>query len=128
MELWWFVIYIGLWALEEPSLVAWIFVLRLLFVVLLRCGRLPFASQLGWLGPLQQGADIGQTLLRLSLLRRQSRAAACPSSSGAARQPRRLVPCCSCYDAQAAVRLRDPLLGFLDCPHSPSGRALPATN
>ena len=49
----WFVTYIGLWALEaEPSLVAWICVLRLWFVVLLRCGRLPSASQLGWLGAL----------------------------------------------------------------------------
>ena len=34
----WFVMYIGLWALEEPSSGAWIFVLRLWFVVLLRCG------------------------------------------------------------------------------------------
>ena len=45
-------IYIGLWALEEPSFGAWICVLRLWFVVLLRCGRLPSASQLGRLGAL----------------------------------------------------------------------------
>ena len=53
---------------------------------LLRCGRLPFASQLGWLRLLRHGTDIGQTHLRLSLLRRESRAAVLPSSSGAARQ------------------------------------------
>ena len=51
----------------------------LVFVALLRCGRLPFASQLGWLGLLRHGADIGQTQLRLSLLRRESRAAVLPS-------------------------------------------------
>ena len=56
---------------------AWICVLRFLwFVVLLRCGRLPFASQLGWLSPLQHGADIGQTHLHLSLLRHESLAVA----------------------------------------------------
>ena len=54
-------------------------VLCLCFVALLRCGRLPFASQLGWLGLLRHGADIGQTQLRLSLLRRESRAAVLPS-------------------------------------------------
>ena len=43
----------------------------LVFVVLLRCGRLPFASQLGWLGLLRHGADIGQT-------QRESRAAVLP--------------------------------------------------
>ena len=59
------VIYTGLWALEGPSCEAWICVLRFWFVVLLRWGRLPFASQLGWLGPLQHGANIGQTQLRL---------------------------------------------------------------
>ena len=58
----------------------------LVFVALLRCGRLPFASQLGWLGLLRHGADIGQTQLRLSLLRRKSRAAVLPPPSGAARQ------------------------------------------
>ena len=47
---------------------------RLVFVALLRCGRLPFASQLGWLGLLRHGADIGQT----QLLRRESRAAVLP--------------------------------------------------
>ena len=70
-------------ALEEPSLGVWICVLRLWFVVLLRHGRLPSASQLGRLGALGHGANIGQTQLRLSLL---SRDAACPSPSGAARQ------------------------------------------
>ena len=45
-----------------------------------------FASQLGWLGLLRHGADIGQTQLRLSLLRRKSRAAVLPPSSGAAPQ------------------------------------------
>ena len=40
----------------------------------------------GWLGLLRHGADIGQTQLHLSLLRRESRAAVLPSSSGAARQ------------------------------------------
>ena len=78
--------YIGLWALEEPSCVAWICVLRFWFVILLRCGRLPFASQLGWLGPLRHRADIGQTQLHLSFLRHESRAAVLPPSSGAARQ------------------------------------------
>ena len=43
-------------------------------VVLLRFGQLPFASQLGWLGPLQHGANINQTQLWLSLLRCKSRA------------------------------------------------------
>ena len=33
----------------------------LVFVALLRCGRIPSASQLGWLGLLRHGADIGQT-------------------------------------------------------------------
>ena len=56
------------------------------FLLSSRCGRLPFASQLGRLGPLRHGADIGQTQLDLSLLRHESRTAACPSSSGAARQ------------------------------------------
>ena len=37
----------------EPSCGAWICVLCLWFVVLLRCGRLPFASHLGWLGLFQ---------------------------------------------------------------------------
>ena len=78
--------YIGLWALEEPSCVAWICVLRFWFVILLRCGRLPFASQLGWLGPLRHRADIGQTQLHLSFLRHESRAAVLPPSSGAAWQ------------------------------------------
>ena len=50
------------------------------------CGRLPSASQLGWLGPLRHSADVGQTQLRLSLLSRKSQAAACPSPSGAAWQ------------------------------------------
>ena len=45
--------------------------LHLLFCSILR-GRLPFASQLGWLGLLRHGADIGQTQLCLSLLRRES--------------------------------------------------------
>ena len=45
----------------------------LVFVALLRCGRLPFASQLGRLGAMRHGADIGQTQLGLSLLRRESR-------------------------------------------------------
>ena len=39
-------------SLQEPCSVAWIDVLRLWFVILLRCGRLPFASQVGWLSPL----------------------------------------------------------------------------
>ena len=39
-----------------------------------------------WLGALGHGASIGQTQLHLSLLSRESRAAACPSSSGAAWQ------------------------------------------
>ena len=64
----------------------WIDVLCLWFVALLRCGQLPFASQLGWLGLLRHGTDIGQTQLRVSLLRRESRAAVLPPSSGAARQ------------------------------------------
>ena len=34
-------------SLQEPCSVAWIDVLRLWFVILLRCGRLPFASQVG---------------------------------------------------------------------------------
>ena len=80
------VIHIGLWALEEPLFVAWIFVLCLWFVVLLRSCRLPSASQLGKLFPLRHGADIGQTQLGRSLLRCKSRTAACPSSSCAARQ------------------------------------------
>ena len=63
---------------------AWICVLHLWFVVLLRCGQLPFASQLGWLGPLRQQLCLAQ--LRLSLLFRESRAAVLPSSSGAAWQ------------------------------------------
>ena len=62
--------HIGLWALKEPSCVAWICVLCFWFVILLRCGRFPFASQLGWLGPLRHSADIGQTQSGLSLLRR----------------------------------------------------------
>ena len=53
------------------------FVLCGLSFRLLRCGRLPFASQLGWLGLLQHGADIVQTQLHLSLLRRKSRAVSC---------------------------------------------------
>ena len=49
--------YIGLWTLKELGSVAWIDVLRLWFVVLLRCSRLPFASsKLGWLGPLLRQA------------------------------------------------------------------------
>ena len=51
---------------------AWICALRLRFVVLLRCGRLPSASQLGWLGALRHGTNIGQTQLHLSLLSRSS--------------------------------------------------------
>ena len=72
--------YIGIWALKGPSCGAWICVLHLWFVILHRCGRLPFDSQLGWLGPLGQGADIGQ-----------SRAAVLPPSSGAARQGKHLI-------------------------------------
>ena len=66
--------YIGLWGLEEPLLVSGLDRRSLLvFVALLRCGQIPSASQLGWLGLLRHGADIGQTQLRLSLLRRESR-------------------------------------------------------
>ena len=70
--------YIGLWGLEEPLVSGLDRRSVLVFVALLRCGRLPFASQLGWLGLLRHGADIGQTQLRLSLLRRESRAAVLP--------------------------------------------------
>ena len=81
------VIYIGLWALKlSVSMVVLVFFECFSEVLLRSCERLPFASQLGWLGPLRHGADIGQTQLRLSLLRHESRAAVLPPSSGAARQ------------------------------------------
>ena len=70
----------------------------LVFVDLLRCGRLPFASQLGRLGLLRHGADIGQTQLRL--LRRESRAAVLPPPLvllGKSHELRSCLPlwCCS---------------------------------
>ena len=80
------VIYIGLWALTVSVSTVVVVFFECISEVLLRCERLPFASQLGRLGPLRHGADIGQTQLRLSLLRRESRAAVLPPSSGAARQ------------------------------------------
>ena len=48
--------YIGLWGLEEPLVSGLDRRSVLVFVALLRCGRLPFASQLGWLGPLPHTA------------------------------------------------------------------------
>ena len=89
----WILLFVGsdchiCWALGSPgaSVCCSDLVLRGCFSVLLRCCRLPSASQLGRLGALGHGADIGQTQLRLSLLSHESRAAACPSPSGAARQ------------------------------------------